>query len=349
VIPGVDPVWALAVFFAGLLVAAACLWPRRGLVPSILRMIRMSERVRMEDALKHLFDTETRGVTATVESLAGVLHSGTGTVIRIVERLEALGLARPIGEGFGLTESGRAYALRILRTHRLVERYLADRTGVQPAEWHAEAERLEHRLDEAATERLARRMGHPRYDPHGDPIPTSAGVMPAPQGMMLSAVTPRRTVSVIHLEDEPPEAFERLLATGLAIGQRLQVLDADPVRIRYRSEGRDSSLAVLLARNVTVVPVADDEAEETTGLTLADVPLGGRAVVIALSSACEGPQRRRLLDLGVVRGTQIRPLMASAAGDPVAYEIRGAAIGLRRQQAEWIRVRLVETAEGAAA
>jgi DtxR family Mn-dependent transcriptional regulator len=154
---------------------------------------------------------------------------------------------------------------------------------------------------------------------------------------------------VIHLEDEPPEAFERLLATGLAIGQRLQVLDADPVRIRYRSEGRDSSLAVLLARNVTVVPVADDEAEETTGLTLADVPLGGRAVVIALSSACEGPQRRRLLDLGVVRGTQIRPLMASAAGDPVAYEIRGAAIGLRRQQAEWIRVRLVETAEGAAA
>lgn len=346
---GVNPVWALALFFAGLLVVAACFWPRRGVVPRIVRMIRMSERVQVEDALKHLFDTDTRGVTATVESLAGVLHSSTATVIRIVERLEALGLARTVGAGFGLTESGRSYALRILRTHRLVERFLADRTGIHPGEWHAEAERLEHRLDEAATERLARRMGHPRYDPHGDPIPTAAGVMPAPQGMMLSAVSPGTTVAVIHLEDEPPEAFERLLASGLAVGHRLQVLDADPHRIRYRSDGRDSSLAVLLARNVTVVPVPDDEVEETTGLTLADVPIGSRAEVLALSSACEGPQRRRLLDLGVVRGTRIRAMMASAAGDPVAYEIRGAAIALRRQQAEWIHVRLIDTAENAAA
>jgi Fe2+ transport system protein FeoA len=53
-----------------------------------------------------------------------------------------------------------------------------------------------------------------------------------------------------------------------------------------------------------------------------------------------------LLDLGVVRGTDITPELVSASGDPVAYRIRGALIALRRNQASWIRVkRLTDVAE----
>ena len=47
---------------------------------------------------------------------------------------------------------------------------------------------------------------------------------------------------------------------------------------------------------------------------------------------------RTLLDLGVVPGTVVRAEMRSAAGDPVAYRIRGALIALRRGQAEWVGV-----------
>jgi len=46
--------------------------------------------------------------------------------------------------------------------------------------------------------------------------------------------------------------------------------------------------------------------------------------------------------LGVVKGTEITAEMASAAGDPVAYLIRGALIALRRGQAEWVLVERVE-------
>jgi DtxR family Mn-dependent transcriptional regulator len=60
--------------------------------------------------------------------------------------------------------------------------------------------------------------------------------------------------------------------------------------------------------------------------------------VVRLSSNCRGAQRRRLLDLGVVPGTEIEAELPSASGDPVAYRIRGALIALRRQQAEWIEV-----------
>jgi len=70
---------------------------------------------------------------------------------------------------------------------------------------------------------------------------------------------------------------------------------------------------------------------------------GESARVTSISPACQGSQRRRLLDLGVVRGTEIEAAFSSATGDPVAYVIRGALIALRREQAEWIRTEAIET------
>jgi DtxR family Mn-dependent transcriptional regulator len=72
--------------------------------------------------------------------------------------------------------------------------------------------------------------------------------------------------------------------------------------------------------------------------TLLDLEPGRVGRVLDLSPACRGSQRRRLLDLGVVKGTEIVPELVSAGGDPVAYRIRGALIALRREQAEWIRI-----------
>jgi DtxR family Mn-dependent transcriptional regulator len=70
--------------------------------------------------------------------------------------------------------------------------------------------------------------------------------------------------------------------------------------------------------------------------------------VLDLSPACRGTQRRRLLDLGVVKGTEIEAELSSASGDPIAYRIRGALIGLRREQADWIRIERVERPVGVA-
>jgi Fe2+ transport system protein FeoA len=114
-------------------------------------------------------------------------------------------------------------------------------------------------------------------------------------------------------------------------------------------DGRQSSLSSVLARNVTVLPFSEPGVDQGGTGTLADLAIGETVEVVGISSACQGTQRRRLLDLGVVRGTVIRAAMTSAAGDPVAYEIRGALIGLRRRQAEWIRVKATAGAEGEAA
>ena len=77
-------------------------------------------------------------------------------------------------------------------------------------------------------------------------------------------------------------------------------------------------------------------------ITLLDARQDETVRVVEISSACQGTQRRRLLDLGVVRGTEITPELVSAAGDPVAYRIRSALIALRETQASWIAVERIE-------
>ena len=81
--------------------------------------------------------------------------------------------------------------------------------------------------------------------------------------------------------------------------------------------------------------------------TLADIGPGDSATVAGISPRCRGPARRRLLDLGVVPGTIIHARIRSAAGDPVAYDIRGALVALRREQAVHIQVDGAEEAEQA--
>ena len=127
----------------------------------------------MEDALKHLYNNSESGMPGTIESLAGALQISCDTAAHLAHRFEQRSLVTARGVGFGLTEEGRLYALQVIRTHRLWEQYLANETGVAEREWHARADRVEHQLSPAEVDALSARLGHPVFDPHGDPIPTA--------------------------------------------------------------------------------------------------------------------------------------------------------------------------------
>ena len=340
--PPTDPGTALAVFGLAAVALAIVFWPGRGLVARLRRMSRSSERVRLEDALKHMYSREYRGRSASAESTAGALEVSRILAARTLQRLVELGLAELDGDTPRLTDEGRDYATRILRTHRLWERYLADRTGVRPEEWHAAAEEAEHRVSSEETEALSARLGHPRYDPHGDPIPTPDGDMPPPSGDSLRTVEPGSLVEIVHLEDEPRELFERISAMGLAPHMRFRVIERDPGGVRIELRGETVTLPMVVAGNVTVRPLGPGESVQSATATLADLEPGTAARVTGIAARCQGPQRRRLLDLGVVPGTRITAELESAGGDPVAYRIRGALIALREEQASWIEVEALD-------
>jgi DtxR family Mn-dependent transcriptional regulator len=334
----IDPLLALSVFALILALAAALFWPRRGLVSRLGRMSELSERVLLEDALKHVYMCERIGRECSIESVAGQLEVSTGRAASLLARLAEMGLVRTDDSGTHITDQGRESALRLVRSHRLWERYLADRTGVPPGEWHTEAERMEHTLSAEETEALSARLGHPAWDPHGDPIPTAGGELPSVSRLSLAGVEPGRAAEIIHLEDEPVEIYDALLADGLGLGARVAVVDRSDRQVRLRARGREWPMDVLVARNVTVRLLPVGASADEPLLTLRDLKPGERGRVVGLSPACQGSQRRRLLDMGVVRGTEVESALASAAGDPVAYRVRGALIALRGEQAEWVRI-----------
>lgn len=343
----IDPAIALLVFALLVLVAALLLWPGRGVVPRLVRLAGTTERVHLEDSLKHLYKCEYAGRPCSVESMAGSVGVSRTRAVNLLGRLEELALARASGEGFVLTEEGREYALHIVRTHRLLERYLADRTGVLPEDWHQEAERREHKLTPEERESLASELGHPLYDPHGDPIPTRHGERPDLTGVPLTSLEPGEVASIVHLGDEPREVYEAISGAGLTPSMTVRALEPVAGEVRFETGGRELALRPVVARNVTVERLPGASLGEAPGSTLAEVPEGESARVLGIHPGLQGPQRRRLLDLGLVPGTVVEAELRSAGGDPTAYRVRGALIALRRDQARWIAVdRRVEDGGG---
>jgi len=342
------PLLSLLAVAASVAAAVLLFWPGRGFFWRWVRGREASDRVRVEDALKHLWDCEYRQVPGSLQSLAGTLELSGQRAAELVERLERLELVRREGETLQLTGEGRRDALRVVRIHRLWERWLADETGLDAREWHSEAERREHRTSDEEADALAATLGYPRFDPHGDPIPMATGEVPPPRGVPLTDLAAGDEGEIVHVEDEPPAVFAQIVAAGLVPGMRVRVLDRSPRRIRVVAETEEVVLAPVVAANLTVLRVAEPR-EAVAAEPLSALALGERARVVGIAAVCRGLQRRRLLDLGIVPGTLVTSELASSGGDPTAYRIRGALIALRKEQADFVQVeRLPEPSEGAA-
>jgi len=340
----VDPGFALSVFGSLVAVGIVMFWPGGGIVRRVQRLVAIDERVRLEDAIKHIYTYQRASRRCSLESVAGRLAVSRARAASLLSQLTSMGLVHTPSGGPVLTSEGQRTALRIVRTHRMWERYLADRTGVPAGEWHDEAERVEHTLSAAQVDVLERRLGHPRWDPHGDPIPTAAGDMPPDPGFGLLDAEPGRTVEVVHLEDEPREIYDLLLEDGLSLGARLEVLERTDRMVRLRARGRSWTMDPITADNVTVRYLEAGEQADPSRATLLDAQSGQTVRVVNISRSCQGAQRRRLLDLGLVPGTEVTPELTSAGGDPVAYRIRDALIALRRSQASLVWIEPTDTA-----
>lgn len=334
-----NPLHALV---AGTILLAAVgllFWPRLGLFALLRRGRRLPEREVIENALKHLYDCEYKEVPATAHSLAGALEMSGDRAMSLLARLEALGLMTIDRDRLCLSAEGRSYALRVIRIHRLWERYLADETGLAETEWHSVAEAKEHSTSTREADALAARMGHPHVDPHGDPIPTAEGELPVPRGVSLSMLREGEVAEIVHIEDEPRTVYAQLAALGLHPGMQVTVTETEPSRLRFTAGGAECVLAPSFAAGVTVQRLHAGESREGPLRVLADVKQGEEAVVEGISRALRGQARRRLLDLGLVPGTAIRAELVSFGKDPRAYLVRGTLVALRRSQAEQIFIR----------
>ena len=341
----VDPLVALVTAVLIIIILVALFWPERGLVARWQKTGHLNERVRSEDALKHIHKFEMEGRRPTIESIAGALHVSQNDAAALVASMQTNGLLLTAQGEIHLTPQGRDSALHIIRAHRLWERYLAEETGIHEAEWHGKAEMAEHQLTPAQADALALHLGNPTHDPHGDPIPTADGEIVTHGGQPLSALPLDTPGLIVHLEDEPEVVYAQLAAEGLHPGMVVRITEATPERVRFWTNGDEHIVAPIVADNISIIPLPEEEAEETDGCErLTCLAPGESAEVVGISRASRGLERRRFMDLGVLPGTQITAEMRSPGGDPTAYIIRGALIAFRREQANLIKVKRVEAA-----
>ncbi len=337
-----DPLITLLIFLFVMGMLAWLFWPDRGLFWEWQRNSQLTERVLSEDALKYIHSREMQGMQPSVHGLAGKLKVSQNRAAEVLSRLEANHMVDIHTGSIKLTEDGREYALRIIRAHRLYERYLADETGFEEAEWHEMADRFEHRITTEDLDALSMQLGHPTHDPHGDPIPTRNGAIEPIDEQPLTALAINEPAVIVHIEDEPEAIYAQLVAEGLLPGMEVRLLRSDPQRVRFWAGGDEHVLAPIFAANLLVRPMDDAHALEPVGEPLSVLRPGERGRVVGISQRCRGVERRRMMDLGILPGTVIQAELESPGGDPVAYRIRDAVIALRGTQAENIRVDLVE-------
>ncbi len=166
-----------------------------------------------------------------------------------VRRLTAQGLLSHTPYGaVELTETGRAYAVAMVRRHRLIETFLVKMLGYGWDEVHDEAEHLEHAVSDFMIERIDELLGRPTRDPHGDPIPLADGTIVVPTAVQLSQLAPGTEVIVERISDDDPALLQYFKDCGVVLGARLFVREGAPFSESLDVRVGDAAQSIALGR-----------------------------------------------------------------------------------------------------
>ena len=188
----------------------------------------------VDDYLKAIFQLSGREERQVAS--AEIAHHLAITGASVTNMLQKLAIAEPPfvvyrkHHGVKLAKAGRKRALEIIRHHRLLETFLNQVLGYPWDEVHQEAERLEHFISERFEERIAAKLGHPEFDPHGHAIPALDGSLPGEDLQALSQLRPGQSAKVVSVSDKDPEMLRYLAVQGIRPGIRLTLTEQLPFK-----------------------------------------------------------------------------------------------------------------------
>jgi len=333
------PLTSLAIFFGICLILFIVFRPKKGLFFLLKAMYHQNDKTIMEDILKFLYHNQTSNNSITTTDLTNTLNFSNSLIIESLNKMMDNNLIVLEKDSYKLTSNGNEYALQIIRAHRLWEKYLSEKTGFHKKEWHERAEKKEHELNETEINKLSNLLGNPKFDPHGDPIPTKKGKIVSKRGVILSSIKENTIGKIIHIEDEPDIIYKQILAENIHLYSVIRVIENNNTRVVFHSEGEQFVLAPIVAGNITVSVLEKNDIQEENIERLSSLKLGKTAEIIGMSKECRGESRRRLLDLGFVKGATVSIDLLNPLGDPKAYLIKGTSIALRKDQAAKILIK----------
>ncbi|HKE80342.1 MAG TPA: metal-dependent transcriptional regulator [Solirubrobacteraceae bacterium] len=211
----------------------------------------------VENYAKAIYAIQSREGTVTTNALAERLGVTPASASGMVKKLDGLGLVthEPY-KGVQLTAAGERVALEVIRHHRLLELYLAERLDVPWDRVHEEAEVLEHVLSEELEELIAKKLGNPTVDPHGDPIPSAELKMDEKPTDALADLEPGAHARFVRISDSDPEMLRYLADRGIAPGDDFEVIEKQPfdgpIFARFRDDVHVLGGALATAMRVEV-------------------------------------------------------------------------------------------------
>ena len=205
--------------------------------------------VAEEEYLQSMYWLMEAGLPITGANIARALQLSPPTVHEMIGRLERDGyVVRADDKSLEFTEEGRGHAEKIVRRHRMIERFLTDVLGVPWDEVHEEAERLEHAMSPVLEERMRAAIGDATTCPHGHPIVEGA----REQGALLADVEVDASVQVLRFENEAEELLHYLKRAGLHPGLEGTVLSSDARSVVIGSANGRHEISRSVAETVSV-------------------------------------------------------------------------------------------------
>ena len=196
--------------------------------------------------------------TVSTNAIAAQLETSAASVTDMLKKLSDKDLITyQRYKGASLTEQGQRTATNLVRKHRLWEVFLVQSLGMTWDEVHEIAEELEHIQSDRLIERLDAFLGHPKFDPHGDPIPNAQGKYTLRAQLPLTELKPGQEGIVIGVREDETSFLKHLNDKGLTIGKSITILSNDDYdnTLRISVDDLEINLSGKVARNIMIKPV----------------------------------------------------------------------------------------------
>jgi DtxR family Mn-dependent transcriptional regulator len=206
----------------------------------------------IQDYLKHIYELNEKGVSASTNDLAARLNIAPASVTGMLQKLANSKPPLVVykkHQGVTLTKNGEKAALEVIRHHRLLETFLVNTLGYSWDEVHTEADKLEHVISEDFEARMAAALGNPTRDPHGELIPTADLTMPADESYPLASLRADETATVRRVSDDDPALLRHLREIGVVPEVRITVKNYSEFdgNLTLQVEGQKSNVVLGIA------------------------------------------------------------------------------------------------------
>ncbi|WP_018478126.1 metal-dependent transcriptional regulator [Pontibacter roseus] len=183
-----------------------------------------------ENYIKAIYKLSANGTQdVNTNAIAEALDTKAASVTDMLRKLSKKGIADYVKyKGVTLTAKGEHVALQIIRKHRLWEVFLVEKLKFNWDEVHEVAEELEHIKSDLLIKRLDEFLGYPKFDPHGDPIPSENGEMNVKQQKLLADMEVSEAGIVVGVNDSQPLFLQYLDKMGIYLGAKIKVIDKMP-------------------------------------------------------------------------------------------------------------------------